>query len=202
MHGYWEWFRKDGSKSRSGHFDTGKQVGEWITYDRNGQPVKTTSFDHPSPKGYGVASKKQYKESEVGMDPVVHFEMPAKDKQRVAKFYTDVFDWKMTQLGNEMGDYLLATTSPMDEQNMHKNKGAINGGFFSPSDTSNPYPSVVISVDNLEAPMKKVEAAAGTLIDKPMEIPGIGMFISFRDSEGNLVGMLQPVPMPSAEESR
>lgn len=129
------------------------------------------------------------------MDPVVHFEMPAKDRDRVSKFYTQAFGWKMTQLGKEMGDYLLATTSPMDEHNMHKNKGAINGGFFSPTDTSNPYPSVVISVDNLEESMKKVEAAGGTLIDKPMEIPGIGMFIAFRDSEGNMVGMLQPVPM-------
>ena len=33
--GYWEWFRIDGSKMRSGYFDNGKQVGEWKTYDKN-----------------------------------------------------------------------------------------------------------------------------------------------------------------------
>ena len=42
MDGYWEWFRKDGTKLRSGHFETGRQVGEWITYDRRGQVYKVT----------------------------------------------------------------------------------------------------------------------------------------------------------------
>ncbi|WP_309387806.1 hypothetical protein [Cerasicoccus frondis] len=42
--GYWEWFRKDGTKLRSGHFDQGRQVGEWITYDAKGEPYKTTHF--------------------------------------------------------------------------------------------------------------------------------------------------------------
>jgi antitoxin component YwqK of YwqJK toxin-antitoxin module len=43
--GYWEWFRKDGTKLRSGHFQTGKQVGEWTTYDNAGKVYKITSFD-------------------------------------------------------------------------------------------------------------------------------------------------------------
>jgi hypothetical protein len=45
MNGYWEWFRKDGTIMRSGHFDKDKQVGEWITYDRNEEKVKITNFD-------------------------------------------------------------------------------------------------------------------------------------------------------------
>jgi antitoxin component YwqK of YwqJK toxin-antitoxin module len=45
MHGYWEFFRKDGTKMRSGHLDRGKQVGAWTTYDKKGQPVKTTLMD-------------------------------------------------------------------------------------------------------------------------------------------------------------
>jgi antitoxin component YwqK of YwqJK toxin-antitoxin module len=44
MHGYWEWFRADGSIMRSGTFEKGKQVGEWTTYDRSGAVVKVTSF--------------------------------------------------------------------------------------------------------------------------------------------------------------
>ena len=43
--GYWEWFRKDGTKMRSGYFKNGKQTGEWITYDKNGAVFKITSFD-------------------------------------------------------------------------------------------------------------------------------------------------------------
>lgn len=44
MDGYWEWFRKDGTKMRSGYFDRGRQVGEWITYDTKGKVYKKTSF--------------------------------------------------------------------------------------------------------------------------------------------------------------
>lgn len=40
--GYWEWFRKDGTRLRSGHFDRGEQVGEWTTYDSAGQVYKVT----------------------------------------------------------------------------------------------------------------------------------------------------------------
>ncbi len=42
--GYMEWFRKDGTKMRSGYFKKGKQVGEWITYDKNGKVYKATSI--------------------------------------------------------------------------------------------------------------------------------------------------------------
>lgn len=41
--GYWEWFRKDGSKMRSGHFKDGKPVDEWVTYDKKGKVFKKTS---------------------------------------------------------------------------------------------------------------------------------------------------------------
>lgn len=44
------------------------------------------------------------------MNQVVHFEMPAKDNQRVAKFYEEAFGWEMKHLGGEMGNYVLATT--------------------------------------------------------------------------------------------
>ena len=40
--GYWEWFRKDGTKLRSGYFEKGVQSGEWTTYDRSGTAVKVT----------------------------------------------------------------------------------------------------------------------------------------------------------------
>ena len=40
--GYWEWFRKDGTKLRSGFFKKGKQTGEWTTYDRKGNVYKVT----------------------------------------------------------------------------------------------------------------------------------------------------------------
>lgn len=49
MHGYWEWFRKDGTRLRSGWFDDGVQVGEWTTYDRQGEVYKVTRMK-PKPR--------------------------------------------------------------------------------------------------------------------------------------------------------
>jgi len=42
--GYWEWFRIDGTKLRSGYFENGEQVGEWTTYDKNGEVYKVTKI--------------------------------------------------------------------------------------------------------------------------------------------------------------
>jgi antitoxin component YwqK of YwqJK toxin-antitoxin module len=42
--GYFEWFRKDGSRMRSGYFSKGEQVGEWTTYDKTGRIVKVTQM--------------------------------------------------------------------------------------------------------------------------------------------------------------
>jgi hypothetical protein len=42
--GYWEWFRKDGVRMRSGCFEDGEQVGEWTTYDKTGAVYKVTAM--------------------------------------------------------------------------------------------------------------------------------------------------------------
>jgi antitoxin component YwqK of YwqJK toxin-antitoxin module len=44
MHGYWEFYRKDGSLMRSGSFDEEKQIGVWKTFARDGSLVKETKF--------------------------------------------------------------------------------------------------------------------------------------------------------------
>jgi antitoxin component YwqK of YwqJK toxin-antitoxin module len=44
--GYWEWFRLDGTRLRSGHFDRGRPTGEWTTYDASGAPYKVTRKDN------------------------------------------------------------------------------------------------------------------------------------------------------------
>jgi len=127
------------------------------------------------------------------MDPVVHFEMPAEDRKRMADFYTTVFGWKTQMLGPEMGDYVLARTTESDETGRPKNPGVINGGFF-PKCKDNPaqYPSVVIAVEDIKEHMKNVEEAGGKVLGEAMEIPGVGSYVAFVDTEGNRVSMLQP----------
>jgi len=130
------------------------------------------------------------------MNPVIHFEMPAKDKKRVAQFYTNAFGWNMQQLGEEMGNYILAGTTETDENHMVKTPGTINGGFFDYKDEPGfQYPSVVISVDNLQESMEIVKKEGGEVLGEPMQIPGIGLFVSIKDTEDNRVGMLQPAQM-------
>lgn len=129
------------------------------------------------------------------MDPVVHFEMPATDRQRMADFYTKTFGWKAQMFGPEMGDYVVVQTTETDANGMVQTPGAINGGFYPKKDDwPAQYPSVVIAVDDIRASMKKVMDAGGQLLGEPMEIPGIGQYVSFFDTEGNRVSMLQPLP--------
>ena len=132
------------------------------------------------------------------MNPVVHFEMPAVDRRRMVDFYTRVFGWEANQLGPEMGNYVVVMTTESDEKGP-KNPGAINGGFFTKT-KDNQYPSVVIAVDDVRKAMKTVEEAGGKVLGgsyapgEPDDIPGVGLYVSFVDTEGNKVALLQPKP--------
>ena len=127
------------------------------------------------------------------MDSVVHFEMPYENSERLMKFYTKAFGWNMKKLGKEMGEYVIAATTETDENNMVKRPGAINGGFFPKNSDSPALPSVVIAVDDIKTAMKKVANAGGRVLGETMEIPGIGQYVSFTDTEGNHASMLQPL---------
>src|SRR5487761_893643 len=99
------------------------------------------------------------------MSPVVHFEMGYKDPSRMVKFYEMVFGWKTQQMGSEMGNYVVVHTTETDENRMVQTKGAINGGFYKKTDDPlNQAPSVVVSVDDVQAAMKAVEAAGGKIL--------------------------------------
>ena len=135
------------------------------------------------------------------MDPVVHFELPAEDRERMAAFYTAAFGWQTELLGPEMGNYTVVTTTESDGSRP-TTPGAINGGFFlKTSDPASHAPSVVIAVEDVNAALKAVEQAGGTIAGPPQEIPGVGLYGSFRDSEGNRMSVLQPLPLASDQSS-
>ncbi len=128
------------------------------------------------------------------MDPVVHFEMPYDDGKRMAGFYESAFGWRMQMLGDEMNRYVLANTTETDEAGP-KRPGAINGGFYpKKQDWPAQHPSIVIAVDNIKESVRKVTEAGGKVLGDPMDIPGVGKYVSFTDTEGNRVSMLQPIP--------
>jgi uncharacterized protein len=129
------------------------------------------------------------------MNPVVHFEMPYEKSERLVNFYSQVFGWQMNALGPEMGGYVVASTTETDENRMPIRPGAIGGGFFPKGPDMPKCPSVVVSVADIRESVKKVVIAGGKISGDPVEIPGIGHYVSIIDSEGNRVGMLEPLEM-------
>ncbi len=133
------------------------------------------------------------------MNPVVHFEMPYEDAARAAEFYKQSFGWKPEQLGPEMGNYVVMTTSEMDEATKApKRPGMINGGMYKrPAEGA--APSFVIAVEDIQEAMRKIEAAGGKMLGGMTgavdDIPGVGLYASFLDTEGNRASILQPHTM-------
>ena len=137
------------------------------------------------------------------MNPVVHFEMGYKDQARMVKFYQTVFGWKTNVMGPDMGNYVVAQTAETDENGMVQTKGAINGGFYQKTDSPlSQAPSVVVSVDDINAAIEAVKAAGGKILGgmnqkgehtmEPQMIPGVGLWISAMDTEENRFSILQP----------
>jgi hypothetical protein len=129
------------------------------------------------------------------MDAVVHFEVPYDDAKRASTFYKAAFGWNASMLGDEMGNYVVVTTAESDAAGRPRQPGSINGGLFQrKSDWPDQHPSVVIAVGDIKDAMARVKRAGGEVLGEPMDIPGVGRYVSFRDTEGNRVSMLQPQP--------
>jgi predicted enzyme related to lactoylglutathione lyase len=111
------------------------------------------------------------------------------DQARANEFYASVFDWEMKD--NDMGGgivYTSAMTVATDEKMLPKEPGAINGGIMKrTSDT--PAPVITIQVDSIDEALKKVEAEGGATVQPRTEIPNMGAFAYFKDSEGNTLGL-------------
>jgi predicted enzyme related to lactoylglutathione lyase len=120
------------------------------------------------------------------MNSVVHFEIPAKDRERAKKFYQTVFDWQMMDFDDKN---TMVSTTDSDEKGLPRTPGAINGSIYLPDKPKTP--TIVIDVPNLKDHIEKVKANGGKLVDEAVEIPGMGMYARFTDSEGNLIGLWQ-----------
>jgi predicted enzyme related to lactoylglutathione lyase len=117
------------------------------------------------------------------------------------KFYSTAFGWGMQQMGDDMGGYVVAQTAETDADGMVKTPGTINGGFYKKEGPLSQAPSVVISVDDINKAIEDVKQAGGKILGgmqpdgtktmEPTEIPGVGLWISIEDTEGNRVSLLQ-----------
>lgn len=134
------------------------------------------------------------------MNPVIHFELPADDQKRQADFYARAFGWEIKDLGSDYDNYIMVMTTESDT-NGPKKLGIINGGLYKKRpDMGEVHPSVVIAVDDIEAHLKKIEEAGGTRVGEPIDIPGVGLYAAFKDTEGNQLSIIKPsMPMAATE---
>lgn len=139
-------------------------------------------------------------------NPVVHFEMGYRDRERAKNFYSTVFGWQMQQMGEEMGNYVVAVTGESGDTSGKPTKpGYINGGLYEKKGPDSEAPSVVIAVDDIKQAVEDIKANGGEILGsmnpdgshtmEPTMIPGVGLWVSIRDTEGNRVSVLQPMGM-------
>jgi uncharacterized protein len=122
------------------------------------------------------------------MNRPVHFEIHATHPDRLAKFYTDAFGWKITHMAQF--DYWMVDTGsegPGINGGIARRRGH-HGGEGAPVNAF-VVSLGVASVD--QALAKALEAGASVAIPK-MAIPGVGWQAYIRDPDENLVGLHQP----------
>jgi predicted enzyme related to lactoylglutathione lyase len=112
-------------------------------------------------------------------NPVVHFEINAKDGKKLNTFYSSLFDWKIDS--NNPMNYGMVTTG---------DKG-VQGGIGQSDGNSPQYVTIYIEVDDLQKYLNKAEKLGGKTVVPPMEIPNVVTFAQFVDPEGNLIGLVK-----------
>lgn len=124
------------------------------------------------------------------MNSVVHFEIAADDPKRAKKFYS-LFGWNFVETSPEMGNYIMVHTTETDKEGMPQRKGAINGGIMKKDKTAK-QTILTIAVTDLKGTLKKVKASGGKVISEQVEVPGVGMYARIKDTEGNVVSLMEP----------
>lgn len=110
---------------------------------------------------------------------VVHFEIPAENPERAARFYREIFGWNIQNWGGPI-EYWLAFTGSKDQPGID---GAITRAGDMVRTTTN-----TISVPSVDDFMKKVEAGGGKMLTPKNTILGVGFHAYCQDTEGNVFG--------------
>jgi predicted enzyme related to lactoylglutathione lyase len=123
----------------------------------------------------------------------VHFEIHAENPERVAKFYRELFGWKITKWDGPV-DYWLVDTGK-------KNPG-IQGAILRRAgknpDPKEPTPVIAyvltIDVEDIDGMIEKAKKLGGTEALARQEVPGVGWQVYYKDTESNIFGMMQAIP--------
>ncbi|HEY6397060.1 MAG TPA: VOC family protein [Solirubrobacteraceae bacterium] len=123
------------------------------------------------------------------MSRVIHFEIHCADLDRAERFYTDVFGWTIQRMTGPM-DYRLINTGPDSEPGIN---GALVGRRGEIDGEAVIAYVCTINVEDLDAIQNKVLADGGVIALERMEVPEVGDLAYYKDTEGNIFGVLQPV---------
>jgi predicted enzyme related to lactoylglutathione lyase len=120
------------------------------------------------------------------MAKAVHFEIPFDDKARAMKFYADALDWQMQDMPQM--NYVMAQTTPIGQNQMPTEPGAINGGLTQRPKEA-PAPVIYVDVASIDKAITKVQSAGGKVVTPKTPIPGMGAYARITDTEGNIIGL-------------
>ena len=124
------------------------------------------------------------------MSKVVHFEVPADDQARAARFYAEVFDWHTIAMPQM--NYIMAHSGPTDDSNgMPKEAGFINGGIMMRKDIKNPV--IIVDVQSVDEAVKKAESMGSKIVRPKVQVGDMGFVAYVTDSEGNIVGVWENI---------
>ena len=128
---------------------------------------------------------------------VIHFEIHAKDPERAINFWSKTFGWTFTKWDGPHDYWNIQAGDPIEN--------AINGGMayrHGPAPREGqPVNGAVctLEIENLESALSEVILHGGRVTVEKIPIHHIGWLAYFRDTEGNLFGLLEKDP--SAEKT-
>jgi len=121
---------------------------------------------------------------------IVHFEIPADNPERAAKFYRELFGWNIEKWDNPNGiEYWMVQTVPTNEQGMPERPG-VNGGMM-PRMYPGQQPVNYIAVESVDKAVAKAERLGAKVMMGKTPVPGMGWFALCSDCEGNEFGLWQ-----------
>lgn len=121
---------------------------------------------------------------------IVHFEIPADNVEKLRKFYSGVFGWKIEKMPGPT-EYWSIETVPVDKKGVAVRPG-VNGGMMKKQNPAHK-PVNYIAVESVDEYAKKIEALGGKILVPKMEVPGMGWWTLALDPEGNQLGIFQRV---------
>lgn len=119
--------------------------------------------------------------------PVVHFEIMGKDADKLREYYSTLFGWKF-DTDNEMNYGVVSR-----EENLTPEGMGIGGGIGAAPEGYDGHVTFYVTVPDVETALAQAESLGGSRMMGPEEIMGRMILGMFKDPEGHVIGLINPV---------